>query len=478
MTHIDLIFEKSFVDGQWLAGSDSKFNVIDPATGNSISQVFDGGTYVTEIAIQAAHNAFSGWRGKTAKSRSLLLENLNDLIIQNRKYLAEIMTMESGKPLEESLGEVAYAASFIKWFAEEGRRVYGDVIPANSENNRIVVTKEPIGVVAAITPWNFPLAMITRKVGAALAAGCTVVVRPSEETPLTALAFAHLVNEAGFPSGVLNVVTGVDASAMGKVLCDSNLIKKVSFTGSTRVGRLLMVQCAPTLKKLSLELGGNAPFIVFADADINAAVAGAIASKFRNAGQTCVSTNRILLHEKIYDAFIRKFVEEISKLKCGNGLTEGVKIGPMINQKAIERVIALIKDAKNKGAKVLHGGNRIGDFFFEPTIIGDVTKEMNFANEEIFGPIAPIFKFSTDEEAIKLANNSEVGLAAYFYTENLKRCWKINEALEFGMIGINEGMISTEVAPFGGIKQSGMGREGSKYGIEDYLEIKYSCFRI
>lgn len=478
MTHIDLIFEKSFVDGQWLAGSDSKFNVIDPATGNSISQVFDGGIYVTEIAIHAAHKAFPAWRGKTAKSRSLLLENLNNLIIQNRKYLAEIMTMESGKPLEESLGEVAYAASFIKWFAEEGRRVYGDVIPANSENNRIVVTKEPIGVVAAITPWNFPLAMITRKVGAALAAGCTVVVRPSDETPLTALAFAYLVNEAGFPSGVLNVVTGVDASAMGKVICDSNLIKKVSFTGSTRVGRILMSQCAPTLKKLSLELGGNAPFIVFEDADINAAVAGAITSKFRNAGQTCVSTNRLLLHESIYEVFIRKFVEETSRLEYGNGFKEGVKIGPMINQKAIEKVIALIKDAKDKGAKILHGGNRIEDCFFEPTVIGDVTEEMYFAKEEIFGPIATIFKFSTDEGAIEMANNSEVGLAAYFYTESLKRSWKINEALEFGMIGINEGIISTEVAPFGGINQSGMGREGSKYGIEDYLEIKYSCFRI
>ena len=478
MENSTLLFNKSFVNGLWVAGSEKMFNVVDPANGEIISRIFDGGIDVTSQAIDAAHSAFKDWRNITPMSRSVLLERLHNLIMENQDLLAEIMTRECGKPLKESVGEVIYASSFLKWFAEEGKRSYGDVIPASSEKNRILVTKEPIGVVAAITPWNFPMAMITRKIGAALAAGCTVVVRPSEETPLTALAIAHLAKTAGFPPGVVNVVVGNDPSAMGKVLCDSNLVMKISFTGSTRVGRILMSQSSQTLKKLSLELGGNAPFIVFEDADIDAAVSGAIASKFRNAGQTCVCTNRILIHEKIYDDFTKKFVNEVSKLKLGNGMELGTHIGPMINLKAIEKVEAFVEDAKNKGGEILVGGHRSGDFFFEPTIIGKASVEMDFAKEEIFGPVAPIFKFSSDEEAIEMANDTEYGLAAYMYTQDMNRCWKISEALEYGMVGINEGIISTEVAPFGGIKQSGMGREGSKYGIEDYLVTKYVCYGV
>ena len=478
MENTTLLFNKSFVNGLWVAGSEKMFNVLDPATGEIISRIFDGGIEVTSQAIDAAHSAFKDWRKITPMSRSVLLERLHNLIMENQDLLAEIMTRECGKPLKESVGEVIYASSFLKWFAEEGKRSYGDVIPASSEKNRILVTKEPIGVVAAITPWNFPMAMITRKIGAALAAGCTVVVRPSEETPLTALAIAHLAKTAGFPPGVVNVVVGNDPSAMGKVLCDSNLVMKISFTGSTRVGRILMSQSSQTLKKLSLELGGNAPFIVFEDADIDAAVLGAITSKFRNAGQTCVCTNRILIHEKIYDDFTKKFVNEVSKLKLGNGMELGTHIGPMINLKPIEKVEAFVEDAKNKGGEILVGGHRSGDFFFEPTIIGKASVEMDFAKEEIFGPVAPIFKFSSDEEAIEMANDTEYGLAAYMYTQDMNRCWKISEALEYGMVGINEGIISTEVAPFGGIKQSGMGREGSKYGIEDYLVTKYVCYGV
>tara|TARA_R110000764_G_scaffold88923_1_gene170176 strand:- start:1153 stop:2601 length:1449 start_codon:yes stop_codon:yes gene_type:complete len=478
MENTTLLFNKSFVNGLWVAGSENMFNVVDPATGEIISRIFDGGIDVTSQAIDAAHSAFKDWRKKTPMSRSVLLERLHDLIMENQDLLAEIMTRECGKPLKESVGEVRYASSFLKWFAEEGKRIYGDVIPANSENKRILVTKEPIGVVAAITPWNFPMAMITRKIGAALAAGCTVVIRPSEETPLTALALAYLAKAAGFPLGVINVVVGNDPAAMGKILCDSALVRKISFTGSTRVGRILMSQSSQTLKKLSLELGGNAPFIVFEDADIDAAVSGAIASKFRNAGQTCVCTNRILIHEKIYDDFTKKFVNEVSKLKLGNGMELGTHIGPMINLKAIEKVEAFVEDAKNKGGEILVGGHRSGNFFFEPTIIGKASVEMDFTKEEIFGPVAPIFMFSSDEEAIEMANDTEYGLAAYMYTQDMNRCWKISEALEYGMVGINEGIISTEVAPFGGIKQSGMGREGSKYGIEDYLVTKYVCYGV
>ena len=374
MENSTLLFNKSFVNGLWVAGSEKMFNVVDPANGEIISRIFDGGIDVTSQAIDAAHSAFKDWRNITPMSRSVLLERLHNLIMENQDLLAEIMTRECGKPLKESVGEVIYASSFLKWFAEEGKRSYGDVIPASSEKNRILVTKEPIGVVAAITPWNFPMAMITRKIGAALAAGCTVVVRPSEETPLTALAIAHLAKTAGFPPGVVNVVVGNDPSAMGKVLCDSNLVMKISFTGSTRVGRILMSQSSQTLKKLSLELGGNAPFIVFEDADIDAAVLGAITSKFRNAGQTCVCTNRILIHEKIYDDFTKKFVNEVSKLKLGNGMELGTHIGPMINLKAIEKVEAFVEDAKNKGGEILVGGHRSGDFFFEPTIIGKASR--------------------------------------------------------------------------------------------------------
>ncbi len=472
----DLIFDRSYVNGQWVTEGNTFFDVTNPATGKQVASVSDGGTAITERAVEAAEKAFKPWRKTTAKYRSALLEKWTDLILEHTDELAEIMTLECGKPLAESKGEVRYGASFIKWFAEEGKRVYGDVIPSHTEDRRLVVIKQPIGVVAAITPWNFPLAMITRKVGPALAAGCSVVIRPTEETPLTALAIAHLAEKAGFPPGVINVVVGMDASAMGKVFCNSEVVKKVSFTGSTRVGKILMEQCAGTLKKLSLELGGNAPFIVFEDANIDDAIAGAIVAKFRNSGQTCVCVNRFLVHEKVYEEFTSKLKEAVSKFKIGNGLEEGINIGPLINKRAIDSNIAFLNDAIEKGGEVLTGGKVIDGCFFEPTIIGNATREMRCSTEETFGPIAPIYKFSTDEEAIEIANDTIYGLAAYFYSESVKRCWKVAEALDYGMVGINEGLISTEVAPFGGVKSSGLGREGSKYGIEDYVEIKYMCF--
>lgn len=472
----DLIFDRSYVNGQWVTEGNTFFDVMNPATGKQVATVADGGIAITERAIEAAEKAFKPWRKTTAKYRSALLEKWTDLILEHTDELAEIMTLECGKPLAESKGEVRYGASFIKWFAEEGKRVYGDVIPSHTEDRRLVVIKQPIGVVAAITPWNFPLAMITRKVGPALAAGCSVVIRPTEETPLTALAIAHLAEKAGFPPGVINVVVGMDASAMGKVFCNSEVVKKVSFTGSTRVGKILMEQCAGTLKKLSLELGGNAPFIVFEDANIDDAIAGAIVAKFRNSGQTCVCVNRFLVHEKVYEEFTSKLKEAVSKFKIGNGLEKGVNIGPLINKRAIDSNIAFLNDAIEKGGKVITGGKVIDGCFFEPTIIGNATREMRCSTEETFGPIAPIYKFSTDEEAIEIANDTIYGLAAYFYSESVKRCWKVAEALDYGMVGINEGLISTEVAPFGGVKSSGLGREGSKYGIEDYVEIKYMCF--
>ena len=472
----DLIFDRSFVNGKWTNQGDETFEVTNPANGNSIQTVLDGGIQMTEIAINAADSAFKSWRKTTAKYRGDILEKWNELILKHTKELAEIMTLECGKPFSESKGEVVYGASYIKWFAEEGKRTYGDVIPPHSEDRRLVVIKQPVGVVAAITPWNFPLAMITRKVAPALAAGCTVIVRPTYESPLTALAIVYLSKIAGFPPGVINVIVGKDSASMGKLLCESQKVKKISFTGSTRIGQILMAQSASTLKKLSLELGGNAPFIVFEDADIDKAVKGAIVSKFRNAGQTCVCVNRILVHEKVYDEFSEKLTNAVAALKVGDGMLEDVNIGPMINIDAIKKTKEFVSDAVSKGGKILTGGKPINQYFFEPTVIGNATREMSFSDDEIFGPLAPLYKFTSDEEAIKIANDTIYGLASYFYSENVSRCWRVAEALEYGMVGINEGLVSTEVAPFGGVKFSGQGREGSKYGIEDYLEIKYMCF--
>ncbi len=472
----DLLFDKSYVNGEWTTEGSASFDVLNPANKEKVATVADGGVPITEKAIKVAHNAFESWQKTTAKYRAAILEKWNDLILEHRDELAKIMTLECGKPIAESKGEVAYGAAFVKWFAEEGKRTYGDVIPPHTEDRRLVVIKQAVGVVAAITPWNFPLAMITRKVAPALAAGCTVIIRPTYETPLTALALAHLAEKAGFPPGVVNVVVGKNSAAMGKVFCESDLVKKISFTGSTRIGQILMEQSAGTLKKLSLELGGNAPFIVFEDADLDKAIAGAIVSKFRNSGQTCVCVNRILVHEKVYDAFTAKLIKAVTALKVGNGLSTGINIGPMINTKAVESTTAFVEDAQQKGGVILTGGKAIDDCFFEPTVIGNASNEMLFSKEEIFGPVAPIYKFSSDEEAIEMANDTVYGLASYFYSESVSRCWKVAEALEYGMVGINEGLISTEVAPFGGVKFSGHGREGSKYGIEDYLEIKYLCF--
>ena len=471
-----LLFDRSYINGQWTKEGTASFEVMNPANGETLATVADGDVIMTKKAIKAADRAFKLWSKTTAKYRASILEKWNDLIIAHSDELADIMTLECGKPLAESKGEVAYGASFIKWFAEEGKRVYGDVIPPHTENRRIIVIKQPIGVVAAMTPWNFPLAMITRKVGPALAAGCTVIIRPTCESPLTALALVHLAEQAGFPPGVVNIVVGSDSAAMGKVFCESELVKKISFTGSTKIGQILMAQSSNSLKKLSLELGGNAPFIVFEDADIDQAVAGAMVSKFRNAGQTCVCVNHFLIHEKVYDAFTAKLCKAVSELKIGNGLDEGVNIGPLINKNAVKKITQFVEDAKAKGGTILIGGNALGNCYFEPTVIGNASKEMLFSSEEIFGPIAPIYKFSSDEQAIQMANDTIYGLASYFYSQNVARCWKVAEALEYGMVGINEGLISTEVAPFGGVKSSGQGREGSKYGIEDYLEIKYMCF--
>ena len=471
-----LLFDRSYVNGQWTTEGTASFDVMNPANGETLATVADGNVIMTKKAIKAADRAFKLWSKTTAKYRASILEKWNDLIIAHSDELADIMTLECGKPLAESKGEVAYGASFIKWFAEEGKRVYGDVIPPHTENRRIIVIKQPIGVVAAMTPWNFPLAMITRKVGPALAAGCTVIIRPTCEAPLTALALVHLAEQAKFPPGVVNIVVGSDSAAMGKVFCESELVKKISFTGSTKIGQILMAQSSNSLKKLSLELGGNAPFIVFEDADIDQAVAGAMVSKFRNAGQTCVCVNRFLIHEKVYDEFTAKLCKAVSELKIGNGLDEGVNIGPLINKNAVKKITQFVEDAKAKGGTILIGGNALGNCYFEPTVIGNASKEMLFSSEEIFGPIAPIYKFSSDEQAIQMANDTIYGLASYFYSQNVARCWKVAEALEYGMVGINEGLISTEVAPFGGVKSSGQGREGSKYGIEDYLEIKYMCF--
>lgn len=474
----DLLRFQCFVDGRWVdADSGKTVEVTNPADGSVLGSVPMMGADETRRAIDAAERAWPAWRALTAKERAKTLRTWFDLMMANQEDIARIMTAEQGKPLAEARGEVAYAASFIEWFAEEGKRVYGDTIPQHLPGRRIVVTKEPIGVTAAITPWNFPAAMITRKAGPALAAGCPMVIKPATATPLTALAMAVLAERAGIPAGILSVVTG-SARAIGGEMTGNPTVRKLTFTGSTEIGKELMAQCAGTVKKVSLELGGNAPFLVFNDADLDEAVKGAIASKYRNTGQTCVCANRLLVQSGVYDAFAAKLAEAVKALKVGPGLTtEGAQQGPLIDMAAVEKVEDHIRDATEKGARVVLGGKRheLGGSFFEPTILADVTPAMKVAREETFGPVAPLFRFETEEEAVRMANATEFGLAAYFYSRDIGRVWRVAEALEYGIVGINEGIISTEVAPFGGMKESGIGREGSKYGIEDYLEIKYLC---
>jgi succinate-semialdehyde dehydrogenase/glutarate-semialdehyde dehydrogenase len=475
----DLVRTQAFIDGQWVEGAHGRFAVTNPADGGRLLDVTNCGPADAERAIAAAQRAFAPWRARTAKERAAVLRRWFEGMLAAQEDLARLMTAEQGKPLAESRGEIAYGASFVEWFAEEAKRVYGDTIPAHAPDRRIVVLKEPIGVAAAITPWNFPNAMITRKCAPALAAGCTVVVKPAEQTPLSALALAELAQRAGFPPGVFNVLPADEAQSIevGKALCDSPVVRKLSFTGSTQVGRILMAQSAPTLKKLSLELGGNAPFIVFADADLDAAVDGALASKYRNAGQTCVCTNRFYAHADVYDRFVTKLAERAAQMKVGSGFDAGVVQGPLIDSAALAKVEAHVSDALAKGARVLTGGRRheLGGTFYAPTVLADVTSEMLVAREETFGPVAPVFRFSTDAEAVAAANSVEYGLAAYFYARDIGRVLRVAEALEFGMVGVNTGIISTEVAPFGGVKQSGFGREGSRYGIDEYLTIKYLC---
>ena len=472
-----LFHQSAFIDGQWVAADDNTtINVHNPVNDEIIGSVPNMGVAETRRAILAAKRSGVLWRAKSAKERAAILRRFADLMMQNQEDLAILLTIEQGKPLTESRGEIAYAASFIEWFAEEGKRLYGDTIPAQSADKRIIVMKEPIGVVAAITPWNFPSAMTTRKIGPALAAGCTVVVKPASETPFSTLAMAEIACRAGLPPGTFNVVTG-KAAVIGGELTSNPIVRKLSFTGSTEVGKLLMAQCAQTVKKVSLELGGNAPFIVFNDADIEAAVEGAIISKYRNAGQTCVCANRILVQSGVYDRFAMRLLATVNKFKLGNGLEAGVTQGPMISDAAIIKVEEHIKDAVSKGAKILTGGKRhaLGGKFFEPTILSDVTPNMLIAREETFGPVAPLFRFETDEQALAMANDTEFGLASYFYSRDIGRVMRIAEGLECGMVGINTGLVSTEVAPFGGVKESGIGREGSRYGIDDYVAIKYLC---
>lgn len=476
-----LLRQQCYIDGCWVdADSARAFAVIDPASQTTLAQVADCGAAETRRAIDAANTAWPAWRSKTAKERAAYLRRWFDSILAASSDLAQLITAEGGKPLAEAKGEVAYGASFVEWFAEEGKRAYGESIPQTSVDKRLLTIRQPVGVCAAITPWNFPLAMITRKVAPALAAGCTVIVKPAEQTPLTALALAELAQRAGIPPGVFNVITGSAASAMmiGGELTANPLVRKLSFTGSTEVGRLLMAQCAPTIKKLSLELGGNAPFIVFDDADLDAALDGAMAAKYRNAGQTCVCPNRLLVQAGIYERFAEALAKRVAQIKVGSGFDEGVMQGPLIDDAALRKVEAHVADAVAHGARVLTGGKRHaqGGTFFEPTVLADARTDMRLAREETFGPVAPLFRFAHEGEAIALANATEYGLAAYFYSRDVARCLRVGEALEYGMIGINTGLISTEAAPFGGVKQSGIGREGSRYGLDEYLEIKYLCF--
>ncbi len=473
-----LLKNACYVDGTWAeADSGRRFDVTNPANGAVIESVPDMGEAETTRAVAAANAAWPAWRAKTAKERAVILRQWFEQIMANQDDLAWLMTLEQGKPLAEARGEVAYGASFVEWFAEEAKRVYGDTIPAPFSDRRYVVIKQSIGVVAAVTPWNFPIAMITRKCAPALAAGCPVVVKPAALTPLCALALAELAERAGVPKGVFNVITSASGATIGRELTRNPLVRKLSFTGSTEVGKVLIRECADTVKKVSMELGGNAPFIVFDDADLDAAVAGAMASKYRNTGQTCVCVNRFLVHDGVYDEFCEKLKAEVAKLKVGDGLVEGNNQGPLINEAAVEKVEQHIDDALTKGARLVCGGKRhgTGGTFFEPTVLADVTPEMAVAREETFGPVAPLFRFQDEAEAIVMANDTEFGLAAYFYSRDIGRIWRVGEALEYGMVGINEGIISTEVAPFGGVKESGLGREGSKYGIDEFLEIKYMC---
>jgi succinate-semialdehyde dehydrogenase/glutarate-semialdehyde dehydrogenase len=475
-----LLRQQCYVDGQWVDADGGKtLPVTNPATGEVLGAVPSLGAAETRRAIEAANAAWPAWRAKTAKERSAILRKWSDLMLANQEDLAIIMTAEQGKPLSESRGEIVYAASFIEWFAEEARRVYGDTIPGHQPDKRIVVIKQPVGVCAAITPWNFPAAMITRKVGPALAAGCTMVSKPASATPFSALALAELAERAGVPKGVFSVVTG-SSTAIGGEMTSNPLVRKVTFTGSTEIGKLLIAQAAKTVKKVSMELGGNAPFIVFDDADLDAAADGAIASKYRNAGQTCVCANRILVQDKVYDAFAGRLADRVAKFKVGNGMEPGVGIGPLIDDAAVKKVEEHVSDAVAKGAKVAMGGRRhaLGGRFFEPTILTDVTPAMKVTKEETFGPVAPLVRFKTDDEAVRLANDTEFGLAAYFYARDLGRVWRVAEALESGIVGINTGLISTAEAPFGGVKESGLGREGSKYGIDEFLEIKYLCMGV
>ena len=471
-----LLKTDALINGQWLAGA-SRFDVLDPSNGRKLVDVANLGPADAEAAIAAANAAWPAWKAKTAKERSIILRKWFDLLMANQEDLGRIMTAEQGKPFGEAKGEVAYGASFVEWFAEEAKRVNGETLPQFDNNRRLMVIKQPIGVCAAITPWNFPLAMITRKVAPALAAGCTVIIKPAELTPLTALAAAELAMRAGIPAGVLNMLSAdADNSiAIGKVICASDVVRHLSFTGSTEVGRILIKQCADTVKKLSLELGGNAPFIVFDDADIDAAVEGALASKYRNAGQTCVCANRFYVQEGVYDQFVAKFTAKVKAMKVGNGSEDGVMQGPLIEDAAIVKVKRHVADAIARGGKVETGGNALTGQFFEPTVVSGATADMLCAREETFGPFAPVFKFKTEQEAIDAANNTEFGLASYFYSRDIGRIHRVGEALEYGMVGINVGILATEHVPFGGVKQSGLGREGSHFGMDDYVEIKYLC---
>ena len=471
-----LLKTDALINGHWVKGA-SRFDVHDPATGKKLVDVANLAAQDAEAAIDAANAAWPAWRNKTGKERSILLRKWFDLLMANQEDLGRIMTAEQGKPFAEAKGEVAYGASFVEWFAEEAKRVNGETLPQFDNNRRLMVLKQPIGVCAAITPWNFPLAMITRKVAPALAAGCPVVIKPAELTPLTALAAAELAIRAGIPAGVVNIITADsdNSIAIGKVFCSSDIVRHISFTGSTEVGRILMAQSAPSIKKLALELGGNAPFIVFDDADIDSAVEGAMASKYRNAGQTCVCANRIYVQDAVYDEFVQKFSAKVKTLKVGNGFDEGVVQGPLIENAAVEKVERHVQDAIHKGGKVMVGGHKLDGQFFEPTVIADARADMLCAREETFGPFAPVFRFHKEQEAIDAANNTEFGLASYFYSRDIGRIYRVSEALEYGMVGINVGIIATEHVPFGGVKQSGLGREGSSHGMDEYLEMKYLC---
>ena len=471
-----LLKTDALINGQWQSGK-SRFDILDPSNGRKLADVANLGATDAEVAIASANAAWPAWRSKTAKERSIIMRKWFDLLMANQEDLARIMTAEQGKPFAEAKGEIAYGASFVEWFAEEAKRVNGETLPTFDNNRRLMVVKQPIGVCAAITPWNFPLAMITRKVAPALAAGCTVIIKPAELTPLTALAAAELAQRAGIPAGVLNLITADsdNSIAIGKVLCASDVVRHISFTGSTEVGRILMAQSAPTVKKMSLELGGNAPFIVFDDADIDSAVDGAMASKYRNAGQTCVCANRFYVQDKVYDAFVAKFTAKVKALKVGNGFEEGVMQGPLIEDAAVAKVVRHVADAVAKGGKVMTGGNKLPGQYFEPTVLSEATADMLCAKEETFGPFAPVFRFRSEKEAVDAANATEFGLASYFYSRDVGRIFRVSEALEYGMVGINVGILATEHVPFGGVKQSGLGREGSHHGMDDYVEIKYLC---